>query len=93
MLAIVKTSKDIDGLGELIEQYLGYIPMIYSFNELFIQYKNKIKKTKRNFATEEFFSLSYDSLLRDLKESLFVQTNKEELPILQKYFKVIEVCE
>ena len=89
MLAIVEYS---DNVLNLLKELLGYSPITYTFGEMFFKYKNSVKKSKRNLATEEIFSLSYDSLLSDLKRSIWVSIDKEELPLINKQLKVLEIC-
>lgn len=44
---------------------LGYTPIFYSFNDIYEEFKRKAKKP--GLATEEYFSLDYNSTLEDLR--------------------------
>ena len=90
MLVIVEYNNNI---LNTLKELLGYSPIIYTFGEMFSKYKNSVKKGKKNLATEEIFSLSYDSLLSDLKKSVWVSIDKEELPLINKQLKVLEICD
>lgn len=90
MLVIVEYNNNI---LNILKELLGYSPIIYTFGEMFSKYKNSVKKGKKNLATEEIFSLSYDSLLSDLKKSIWVSIDKEELPLINKQLKVLEICD
>lgn len=87
MLAIVNYD-DLDKVNKI----LGYSPMIYSFGDMFAKFKNSVKKSLKNLATEEIFSLSYNSLLSDLKKAVWVSITEDELPILSKKVKILETC-
>lgn len=73
---------------------LGYVPVIFTFSEMFDKYKKTLKKSKRNFATEEIFSLDYDTPLYDLKRSIWINVDKEDLQKLKdnKDINILEVC-
>ena len=90
MLVIVEYNNNI---LNILKELLGYSPIIYTFGEMFSKYKNSVKKGKKNLATEEIFSLSYDSLLSNLKKSIWVSIDKEELPLINKQLKVLEICD
>lgn len=92
MLAIVKFQGLPERLNDSLMDTLGYIPSMKTFKEMFNNYKNSVKKSKRNFATEEIFSLQYDSLLSDLKESVWLTVEESDIPLLKKQFKVLEIC-
>ena len=83
MLVIVK-SEDQSKLSNL----LGYDPIIYPFKEMFSKYKNSVKK--KHLATEEIFSLAYDTTLSDLKKSIWVSINEEDISKIKD--KILEVC-
>lgn len=85
MLVIVKG----DNLSQ-ITKLLGYLPVTYTFGEMFNSFRNSIKKSSKNLATEEIFSLSYDSLLSDLKESVWISIYEEEIPLIKD--KILEIC-
>lgn len=89
MLLIVKQDSNIiDKLTKL----LGYTPVYYTFEEKFSEFKKSIPKKDKNLETEEIFSLSYDSLLSDLKKSIWISVDKENLSIIQKQLKILEIC-
>ena len=83
MLVIVK-SEDQNKLSNL----LGYDPIIYSFKEMFSKYKNSVKK--KYLATEEIFSLAYDTTLSDLKRSIWVSINEEDISKIKNKIKILE---
>ena len=83
MLVIVK-SEDQSKLSNL----LGYNPIIYPFKEIFSKYKNSVKK--KYLATEEIFSLAYDTTLSDLKKSIWVSINDEDISKIKD--KILEIC-
>ena len=85
MLVIVK-SEDQNKLSNL----LGYDPIIYSFKEMFSKYKNSVKK--KYLATEEIFSLAYDTTLSDLKRSIWVSMSKEDISKVKNKIKILEIC-
>lgn len=60
-----------------------------AFKEKYRIWRNSLRSNKLN--TPEIFSLQYNSLLSDLKRSIFVQYNtEEELQYLKNNFNVIE---
>ena len=80
-------------LSNLLEEHLGYKPVIYTFEEKFGEYKSTCKRTKtKDLGTPEYFSLQFDSLLSDLKKSVWVTCTEEDIPILTKHFKILEIC-
>ena len=83
MLVIVK-SEDQSKLSNL----LGYNPIIYPFKEIFSKYKNSVKK--KYLATEEIFSLAYNTTLSDLKKSIWVSINDEDISKIKD--KMLEIC-
>ena len=83
MLVIVK-SEDQSKLSNL----LGYNPIIYPFKEIFSKYKNSVKK--KYLATEEIFSLAYNTTLSDLKKSIWVSINEEDISKIKD--KILEIC-
>lgn len=83
MLVIVK-SEDQSKLSNL----LGYNPIIYPFKEIFSKYKNSVKK--KYLATEEIFSLAYNTTLSDLKKSIWVSINDEDISKIKD--KILEIC-
>ena len=85
MLVIVE-SEDQNTLSNL----LGYDPIIYSFKEMFSKYKNSVKK--KYLATEEIFSLAYDTTLSDLKRSIWVSINEEDISKIKNKIKILEIC-
>lgn len=53
-----------------------------------------LRTAKKNWRTEEAFSLEFDSTLSDLKKSHFVYVDREDLELLiKKRLNVIEVIE
>lgn len=87
---IVKWEKDSSLLSKRLEEHLGYIPPFYTFSEMYQDFKRKAKKTKtQDFGTEEYFSLGYNTLLSDLKKSVWIMCDED----LSKHFKVLETCE
>ena len=85
MLVIVK-SEDQNKLSNL----LGYDAIIYSFKEVFSKYKSAVKK--KYLATEEIFSLAYDTTLSDLKRSIWVSMSKEDISKVKNKIKILEIC-
>ena len=83
MLVIVK-SEDQSKLSNLLE----YNPIIYPFKEIFSKYKNSVKK--KYLATEEIFSLAYNTTLSDLKKSIWVSINEEDISKIKD--KILEIC-
>ena len=83
MLVIVK-SEDQSKLSNL----LGYNPIIYPFKEIFSKYKNSVKK--KYLATEEIFSLAYNTTLSDLKKSIWISINEEDISKIKD--KILEIC-
>lgn len=62
--------------------------VINTFEEEYNKYK---LRNKKNWLTEEGFSLDFDSTLEDLKKSIFVYPNNiESEKWIKKYYKVIE---
>ena len=88
MLIIVKNENNIQ---DKLSSILGYTPNIASFSQKLLEYKNSVKK--KHLATEEIFSLFYDTTLSDLRNSVWVTINKDELSLITKNLKVLEVCE
>ena len=84
MLVIVK-SEDQSKLSNV----LGYNPIIYPFKEIFSKYKNSVKK--KYLATEEIFSLAYNTTLSDLKKSIWVSINEEDISKIKD--KILEICQ
>lgn len=68
---------------------LGYVPVVYTFNEMFDKYKKSIKKNKKYLATEEMFSLDYTTPLYILKKCIWVDVN--DIEKISK-LNVLEVC-
>ena len=87
MLVIVEYESNIQNK---VSNLLGYTPVIYTFEDMFSKYTNSTKK--KYLATEEIFSLSYDTTLSDLKRSVWISINDNELPIITKKLKVLEIC-
>ena len=87
MLVIVKYENNIQNK---LSKLLGYSPIIYTFEDIFSKYKNSTKK--KYLATEEIFSLDYDTTLFDLKRSIWVSINDDELSMITKKLKVLEIC-
>ena len=85
MLVIVKSE---DNIQSKLSHLLGYNPIIYPFKEIFSKYKNSVKK--KHLATEEIFSLAYDTTLSDLKKSIWVSINDEDLSKIKD--KILEIC-
>lgn len=89
MLLIVKQDSNIiDKLTKL----LGYTPVYYTFEEKFLEFKKNLSKKDKRLATEEIFSLYYDSLLSDLKKSIWVSIDKDELSNIKDKIKILEIC-
>ena len=58
------------------------------------EYALYLRTAKKNWRTEEAFSLEFDSTLSDLKKSHFVYVDREDLELLiKKRLNVIEVIE
>lgn len=90
MLLIVKYSI---GLIEKLTEILGYTPKYETFKEKFLQFTKTLKKNKKNLATEEIFSLDYDSLLSDLRESIWIYVDENKLPLLKENkIEILEIC-
>lgn len=88
MLVIVKNE---DNIQNKLISILGYTPSITPFKQKLSEYKNSVKK--KHLATEEIFSLFYDTTLADLRNSVWITINKDELSLITKNLKVLEVCE
>lgn len=87
MLVIVKNESNIQ---EKLTSILGYTPNITPFKQKLSEYKNSVKK--KHLATEEIFSLFYDTTLDDLRNSIWISINDDELPMIIKKLKVLEIC-
>ena len=85
MLVIVEYENNIQNK---LSKLLGYSPTIYTFEDIFSKYKNSTKK--KYLATEEIFSLDYDTTLSDLKKSIWVSINEEDISKIKD--KILEVC-
>lgn len=85
MLVIVEYENNIQNK---LSKLLGYSPTIYTFEDIFSKYKNSTKK--KYLATEEIFSLDYDTTLSDLKKSIWVSINNEDISKIKD--KILEVC-
>ena len=85
MLVIVKYENNIQNK---LSKLLGYSPIIYTFEDIFSKYTNSTKK--QYLATEEIFSLDYDTTLFDLKRSIWVSINDEDLSKIKD--KILEIC-
>lgn len=85
MLCIVEYENNIQNK---LSKLLGYSPTIYTFEDIFSKYKNSTKK--KYLATEEIFSLDYDTTLFDLKRSIWVSINDEDLSKIKD--KILEIC-
>ena len=86
MLVIVKYENNIQNK---LSKLLGYSPIIYTFEDIFSKYKNSTKK--KYLATEEIFSLDYDTTLSDLKKSIWISINNEDISKIRSKFKVLEL--
>ena len=86
MLCIVEYENNQNKLSKL----LGYSPTIYTFEDIFSKYKNSTKK--KYLATEEIFSLAYDTTLSDLKRSIWVSMSKEDISKVKNKIKILEIC-
>ena len=75
-----------------LKKVLGYTPIIRTFSEMFQEYCKTLKKSQKGLATPEVFSLQYDSLLSNLKKSVWINITKDEFNIISKNFKILEVC-
>lgn len=87
MLCIVEYENNIQNK---LSKLLGYSPTIYTFEDIFSKYKNSTKK--KYLATEEIFSLAYDTTLSDLKRSIWVSMSKEDIPKVKNKIKILEIC-
>lgn len=76
-----------------LEELLGYTPITYTFSEIFQEYCKTLKKSQKGLATPEVFSLQYDSLLSDLKKSVWVTVSKNEVPLINKRLNILEICD
>lgn len=86
MELIIKPSK---GSRSKLEN-LGY--HVYDFDERFAKWRKSQLKSK--LITPEIFSLSYDSLLSDLYNSLFIFVDrKEDYELIKSKFKILEYNE
>lgn len=85
MLCIVEYENNIQNK---LSKLLGYSPTIYTFEDIFSKYKNSTKK--KYLATEEIFSLDYDTTLSDLKKSIWISINNEDISKIKD--KILEVC-
>ena len=85
MLCIVEYENNIQNK---LSKLLGYSPTIYTFEDIFSKYKNSTKK--KYLATEEIFSLDYNTTLFDLKRSIWVSINNEDLSKIKD--KILEIC-
>ena len=52
---------------------LGYTPIIYSFDDMYEKFKRKAKKP--GLATQEYFSLDYNSTLEDLRTYYWIDVS------------------
>ena len=86
MLGIVEYENNIQNK---LSKLLGYSPTIYTFEDMFSKYKNSTKK--KYLATEEIFSLDYDTTLSDLKKSIWISINNEDISKIRSKFKVLEL--
>ena len=86
MLCIVEYENNIQNK---LSKLLGYSPTIYTFEDIFSKYKNSTKK--KYLATEEIFSLDYDTTLSDLKKSIWISINNEDISKIRSKFKVLEL--
>lgn len=84
MLCIM--ANDIKSLRKL----LGYSPPTYTFDDMFTSFRKSVKN--KNLQTEEIFSLSYDSLLSDLKQAIWVSIDEKDFPLINKQLKILEIC-
>ncbi|MGM9532747.1 hypothetical protein [Intestinibacter sp.] len=87
MLVIVEYESNIQNK---VSNLLGYTPVIYTFEDMFSKYKNSTKK--KYLATEEIFSLAYDTTLSNLKRSVWISINEEDLLLVDKKLKILEIC-
>ena len=87
MLCIVEYENNIQNK---LFKLLGYSPTIYTFEDIFSKYKNSTKK--KYLATEEIFSLAYDTTLSDLKRSIWVSMSKEDISKVKNKIKILEIC-
>ena len=87
MLYIVEYENNIQNK---LSKLLGYSPTIYTFEDIFSKYKNSTKK--KYLATEEIFSLAYDTTLSDLKRSIWVSMSKEDISKVKNKIKILEIC-
>ena len=87
MLCIVEYENTIQNK---LSKLLGYSPTIYTFEDIFSKYKNSTKK--KYLATEEIFSLAYDTTLSDLKRSIWVSMSKEDISKVKNKIKILEIC-
>ena len=87
MLCIVEYENNIQNK---LSKLLGYSPTIYTFEDMFSKYKNSTKK--KYLATEEIFSLAYDTTLSDLKRSIWVSMSKEDISKVKNKIKILEIC-
>lgn len=87
MLCIVEYENNIQNK---LSKLLGYSPTIYTFEDIFSKYKNSTKK--KYLATEEIFSLAYDTTLSDLKRSIWVSMSKEDISKVKNKIKILEIC-
>ena len=86
MELIIKPSKDSRSKLE----NLGY--HVYDFDARFTKWRKSQLKSK--LITPEIFSLSYDSLLSDLYNSLFIFVDrKEDYELIKSKFKILEYNE
>lgn len=76
-----------------LEELLGYTPITYTFSEIFQEYCKTLKKSQKGLATPEVFSLQYDSLLSDLKKSVWVTVSKNEVSLINKKLNILEICD
>lgn len=76
-----------------LEELLGYTPITYTFSEIFQEYCKTLKKSQKGLATPEVFSLQYDSLLSDLKKSVWVTISKNEVSLINKKLNILEICD
>ena len=87
MLVIVEYENNIQNK---LSKLLGYSPTIYTFEDIFSKYKNSTKK--KYLATEEIFSLAYDTTLSDLKRSIWVSISEEDISKIKNKIKILEIC-
>ena len=79
---------DVENFDDRYKEFLEYfIPE--DKKELFTK---EIYSLLEEGSTEEIFSLAYDTTLSDLKRSIWVSINEEDISKIKNKIKILEIC-